>query len=64
MLAEQPMCATGCGRLARIDDHVVPIGDGGAVHDPANHQGLCGPCHDEKTAAENATRRRPARSRG
>lgn len=57
MFAGHPLCATGCGRLARIDDHIVPVADGGDLHEPANHQGLCGPCHDEKTAREAAVRR-------
>ena len=54
MLAEQPMCATGCGRLAAVDDHIRAIAEGGDLHDPANRQGLCLVCTDEKTQAEAA----------
>lgn len=58
MLAAQPICATpSCVRLATIDDHRIPWTQRGSMTEaewdaPANHQGLCKPCHDEKTAAE------------
>lgn len=58
MLRDSPLCATGCGRLATIDDHVIPLAEGGDLDDPDNHQGLCEPCHGEKTKAEAARARR------
>lgn len=37
-------------------DHVLPVALGGALHDPANGQGLCYPCHEAKTLAERQMR--------
>jgi len=66
MLAANPMCArrgdewwwpgpsTACTNLATEDDHIVSIAQGGDLDDPANHQGLCHPCHLEKAKAEAA----------
>lgn len=67
MLAERPLCARRgdewwwdsdpepCDELATQDDHVVALAHGGDEHDPANRQGLCGPCHAAKTKAEART---------
>lgn len=59
-LAANPLCAE-CGRHGRTVgadelDHIVPIEDGGEFWDESNWQGLCRPCHEAKTAAENASR--------
>lgn len=44
-------------------DHIRPVADGGARYDTANGQGLCAPCHERKTIAENAARNRQRRRR-
>lgn len=47
-----PICQH-CGiRLATVVDHITPLSAGGALHDYANTQSLCDPCHAAKTAAE------------
>jgi 5-methylcytosine-specific restriction endonuclease McrA len=61
MLAASPLCATGCGRLATIDDHVENLAEGGDLDDPENRQGLCQTCSNEKTFEES--RRGKARER-
>lgn len=50
---ENVLCATpGCNRLATVVDHKVPHrGDPGLFWDRSNWQGLCGACHNRKTAA-------------
>lgn len=50
-LAHHPNCAH-CGSLAEVVDHIIPRSLGGAMYDPANHQSLCVPCHDVKSAHE------------
>ena len=56
-LAANPYCA-GCaaeGRtaLARELDHKIPVrGDPMRFWDKGNWQGLCSPCHNEKTLGE------------
>ena len=59
-LAENPLCAACLrdGRHVGADDldHVVPVEAGGSYWDWSNWQGLCRPCHEAKTAAENARR--------
>lgn len=53
--ARDPLCkrCKDAGRVSlAVDlDHVVPIEHGGA-DDESNLQGLCGPCHAEKTAED------------
>lgn len=68
MLAAEPLCSrTGrewwwvgpvepCVELATEDDHIVPIVDGGDLHDPTNRAGLCASCHKVKTSTEAARR--------
>lgn len=50
-LAHHPNCAH-CGSPAEVVDHIIPRSLGGSMYDPANHQSLCQPCHDLKTAEE------------
>ncbi len=57
-LAEHPLCATHLERgetvAATVVDHIVPHkGDPELFWDPENHQSLCKPCHDAKTATED-----------
>ncbi|MDO7888274.1 HNH endonuclease [Hymenobacter cheonanensis] len=51
-----PCCAecTKQGRttVATVCDHITPVRLGGAFYDPANHQSLCRPCHQRKSASE------------
>ena len=59
------MACAECGkRFDRCDlvlDHIKPVIDGGAEHDPANHQILCVFCHRRKTREESIWR---AKNRG
>ena len=59
-LARNPYChackAKGVVMPSAEVDHIVPLADGGPFWDQANLQALCAPCHDEKTANENAVR--------
>lgn len=43
-------------RLARDVDHIHELADGGAPMDPANLEGICGPCHVDKTEAARRAR--------
>ena len=60
VLAADPIChyplpdGKRCKRWATVADHVQPISEGGARFDVANGQGLCGACHNLKTAQERA----------
>lgn len=66
LFARSPLCAE-CSRQGRIAeaterDHIIPLAEGGKDEDE-NVQGLCAPCHDEKSRAESARGRwRPART--
>ena len=56
VLARDHSRCRACGRLAWQVDHIIPIGQGGAIYDLENLQVLCGGrggCHARKTAAEN-----------
>jgi 5-methylcytosine-specific restriction enzyme A len=54
----------GCHQPATVVDHIKPHkGDYGLFWDPANHQGLCKPHHDMKTAREDGGFGRPAKER-
>lgn len=62
-LLREPFCREcakrGLRTRATVVDHIVPHrGDWGKFIDPANHQSLCKPCHDRKTAREQAEERR------
>lgn len=69
ILRRDPTCrCTGCrhhngpcASPSTIADHIVPKAEGGSDQE-TNGQGLCAPCHDEKTRAE-AARGRARRSR-
>jgi len=37
-------------------DHIVPVEQGGDWFSPMNHQTLCKPCHDRKTASLDGSR--------
>ena len=62
VLAEEPLCRLclemGLEVASDVVDHKIPLAWGG-TDDRENKQGLCNPCHDEKSKAERAfTRRR------
>jgi 5-methylcytosine-specific restriction protein A len=57
-LRENPLCRAheqrGQLEPSTIVDHIVPHrGDHDLMWDPENHQPLCKPCHDSKTARED-----------
>jgi 5-methylcytosine-specific restriction endonuclease McrA len=65
VLEAQPICMI-CGvRASTVADHIVPMTD---RHEPEDLQGVCDPCHRQKTANEAAAFRaakpRPSRRRG
>ncbi len=50
-------CCVECTKQGRttpatVADHITPVRLGGAFYDPANHQSLCRPCHQSKSASE------------
>lgn len=55
-LAKYPTCVhcESKGRIsqAHVTDHVIPVMQGGSLLDPRNHQSLCHPCHNSKSATE------------
>lgn len=57
MMAAEPLCrkclAEGRTRATTVIDHIVPLAWGGS-DTRGNKQGLCDPCHDEKSKAERA----------
>ncbi|MGW3491751.1 HNH endonuclease signature motif containing protein [Streptomyces sp. NPDC001054] len=55
ILARDPVCAL-CGvRPSAFCDHIIAKADD---HSDTGLQGVCGPCHDQKSSAEgNAARR-------
>lgn len=63
LLQTEPLCrlckAKGRATPATIADHIVPIANGGAVHDLANMQPVCDPCHRDKTLRDQGKRVRP-----
>ncbi|MFF1655801.1 HNH endonuclease [Streptomyces sp. NPDC058255] len=65
ILERDPVCVL-CGvRESTVADHIVPKDD---HHEPEDLQGVCEPCHRQKTAQEAAAFRaaapRPTRRRG
>jgi 5-methylcytosine-specific restriction protein A len=63
LLQQEPLCrlckAAGRVRLATIADHIVPLAQGGAVHEITNLQPVCDECHQDKTNADNGRRVKP-----
>ena len=62
-LIREPFCrvcaAQGLRTRATVVDHIRPFrGDRGLFLDPTNHQSLCKHHHDQKTAQEQAEKRR------
>ncbi|OYY40450.1 HNH endonuclease signature motif containing protein [Reyranella sp.] len=56
-LARDPVCITrGCGQPSSHADHVVPRSKGGA-DSLDNLRGMCGPCHNRRSASGNAAPR-------
>jgi len=55
-LAQQPLCqecrSQGRTTAATVADHIQPVRLGGDFWSPANHQSLCRPCHQAKSARE------------
>lgn len=57
-LSRHPLCVE-CGRHGRVMaasvvDHISPHrGDPAKMWNPNNHQALCKPCHDRKTATQD-----------
>ena len=45
-----------CGGYATTVDHVVPLIEGGAMHDPANLVAACKPCNDKRGGLTRAAR--------
>ena len=64
LFRENPLCVEcekhGRVRLAVVRDHTVSLGEGG-LDVPENTQGLCDPCHDEKSLGERLRAQRRAR---
>lgn len=61
-LLREPFCREcdrrGIRTLATVVDHIRPFrGDWALFIDKTNHQSLCKPCHDRKTAKERAEER-------
>lgn len=53
-LHTHPVCSR-CEEAAIVVDHIVPHrGDVDLFWDEENHQPLCKPCHDKKTATEDS----------
>lgn len=70
LLAQEPLCRL-CKQMdpprvtaATIADHIVSIAKGGAIHDLANMQPVCKPCHDRKTVTEQGKRYRERKTIG
>lgn len=57
VLAEEPFCrhcaAAGRSTLSTVVDHIKRLADGGS-DERSNKQALCKPCHDAKSATEQA----------
>jgi len=54
-LKRHPLCVNfeECHNPATVVDHIKPVNQGGDFWDPENHQPMCKPCHDRKTAKED-----------
>jgi 5-methylcytosine-specific restriction enzyme A len=58
VLARDPICRVCENAISTEVDHITPLADGGADYDMQGLQGICTPCHQAKTATENAARAR------
>lgn len=58
VLARDRFCACGCGGLATVADHIIPISEGGARFDLKNGQGMTEECHNRKRQEESVRARR------
>ena len=56
ILKRNPLCAVCAVSPATEVDHIIPLQFGGDPLDQDNLQGLCSPCHWEKTWQENRER--------
>lgn len=66
-LRSHPLCVnfSECHNPAVLVDHIKPHrGDRHLFWDPANHQAMCKPCHDRKTAGEDGGFGNPKGERG
>jgi 5-methylcytosine-specific restriction enzyme A len=69
VLDEEPLCRACLGKEppqyvpSTIADHIRPKAEGG-TDERDNYQGICGPCHRDKTARESGRGRRRRRTRG
>jgi 5-methylcytosine-specific restriction protein A len=58
LFRSNPLCARcsarGTTRAVEVWDHIIPLHAGGA-DDETNLQGLCTPCHEEKTREDAET---------
>lgn len=56
-LVAEPFCAEhlkdGVYVLANVRDHKKQVSEGGDFWDTENHQSLCTPCHNSKSAKES-----------
>jgi len=55
ILARDPQCYLGydgCTIVSTIEDHVIPLAQGGDRWSFSNRRGVCEPCHKVKTQAE------------
>jgi 5-methylcytosine-specific restriction protein A len=54
-IKEHPLCVNfiRCSGLTTVVDHIKPVSQGGDFWDPKNHQPMCEPCHNSKTARED-----------
>lgn len=64
ILERDPVCKICNVRPSAFCDHIIAMAD---RHEPADLQGVCGPCHDQKSAREGAAaakaKGRPSRTR-
>jgi 5-methylcytosine-specific restriction protein A len=64
ILARDPICKICSVRPSRFCDHIVAMAD---LNGDADLQGVCGPCHDQKSSREGndaqRTNPRPGRTR-
>ena len=68
-LTKNPLCVAcsskGLVEAAKIVDHITPHNqDSKLFWDKQNHQGLCVPCHTNKTLAEMRAKRKDPTQRG